>query len=131
MRAPSMGRHRVPAILVVDDIESVRRFTRRVLEEEGYQVWEAGDGVEALGWLLRGVVDLVVTDIRMPVMDGWELAAHVRAMNPSPPILFISGYDAHVGPQNLPGPVLAKPFRPDQLAASVRRLLEAASQQSA
>jgi CheY-like chemotaxis protein len=76
-------------------------------------------------------VDLVVTDIRMPVMDGWELAAHLRSMTPSPPILFISGYDAHVGPQNLPGPVLAKPFRPDQLAASVRRLLEGTQPHSA
>ena len=131
MSAPSIGRHRVPAILVVDDLEAVRRLCRRVLEAEGYQVWEAADGVEALGWLLRGVVDLVITDIRMPIMDGWELAAHLKTMTPTPPILFISGYDAHVGPHNLPGPVLGKPFRPDQLAASVRRLLEGTSQQSA
>jgi CheY-like chemotaxis protein len=84
--------------------------------------------VEALGWLLRGVVDLVITDIRMPIMDGWELAAHLKTMTPSPPILFISGYDAHVGPHNLPGPVLGKPFRPDQLVTSVRQLMEGTQQ---
>jgi CheY-like chemotaxis protein len=123
-----MGRPRVPAILGVDDLEAVRRLCRRALEAAGYQVWEAADGVEALGWLLRGVVDLVVTDIRMPIMDGWELAAHLKTMTPSLPILFISGYDAHVGPHNLSGPVLGKPFRPDQLVTSVRQLLEGTQQ---
>ena len=93
MSSPSMGRHRVPAVLVVDDNETVRQLARRALEGEGYQVWEAGDGLQALGWLTRGVVDLVVTDIRMPAMDGWELAAHLTSMTHPPDILFMSGYD--------------------------------------
>lgn len=117
--------------MVVDDNEDIRRFVRRVLEAAGYQVWEAGDGVEALAWLTRGVVDVVVTDIRMPTMDGWELATHLKSMSPCPPILFISGYDAHLGSGNLPGPVLAKPFRADQLVTSVRQLLIGTQPQSA
>jgi CheY-like chemotaxis protein len=131
MSSPSMGRHRVPAVLVVDDNETVRQLARRALEGEGYQVWEAGDGLQALGWLTRGVVDLVVTDIRMPAMDGWELAAHLRSMTHPPAILFMSGYDAHVGLRNVPGPVLPKPFTPEQLVMSVRQLLLGPQPQSA
>lgn len=123
MSDPLAGRHRVPAVLVVDDDDGVRVVTRRALEAAGYQVWEAADGVQALGFLLQGVVDVIISDIRMPRMDGWELAAHLRNMMPAPPVLFISGYDAHIGNGNLPGPVLAKPFRAEQLLAAVQRLL--------
>ena len=123
MSDPFASRPRAPAVLVVDDDEGVRAVTRRALEGAGYQVWEAPDGVQAIGFFAQGVVDAVVTDIRMPGMDGWELAAHVKAMTPGLPILFISAYDAHLGSSNLPGPVLAKPFRVEELVASVRTLL--------
>jgi two-component system cell cycle sensor histidine kinase/response regulator CckA len=126
-----MGRHRVPAVLVVDDSKAIREVTRRALEAEGYQVWEAGNGIEAVAWLTRGVVDVVVTDIRMPEMDGWQLAAYLKSLSPAPPVLFISGYDAHLGSRNLPGPVLAKPFRAEQLVTSVRQLLMGSQPQSA
>jgi two-component system cell cycle sensor histidine kinase/response regulator CckA len=126
-----MGQHRVPAVLVVDDSEAIREVTRRALEAEGYQVWEAGNGIEAVAWLTRGVVDVVVTDIRMPEMDGWQLAAYLKSLSPAPPVLFISGYDAHLGSRNLPGPVLAKPFRAEQLVTSVRQLLMGSQPQSA
>jgi CheY-like chemotaxis protein len=123
MGDPVAGRHRVPAVLVVEDEECVRAVMRRTLERAGYQVWDSADGVQALGFLTQGVVDAVVTDIRMPGMDGWELAAHLKTMTPPLPILFMSGYDAHLGTGNLPGPVLAKPFRPEQLLDAMRRLL--------
>jgi CheY-like chemotaxis protein len=130
MSTPSISR-RIPAVLVVDDEETVRALTRRILEGAGYQVWEAADGLQALGFLTQGVVDAVVTDIRMPAMDGWELAAHVATMNPRPPILFVSGYDAHIGTRSLPAPVLAKPFTPEALLANVRDLLWRPQPQSA
>jgi CheY-like chemotaxis protein len=123
MSDPLAGRHRVPAVLVVDDDEGVRVVTRRTLEEAGYQVWEAADGVQALSFLLQGVVDVIVSDIRMPRMDGWDLAAHLRNMTPAPPVLFVSGYDAHIGSGNLPGPVLAKPFSAERLLDAVQQLL--------
>jgi CheY-like chemotaxis protein len=123
MSDPMAGRHGVPAVLVVDDDDGVRAVTQRTLERAGYHVLLAADGAQALGFLSQGVFDAVVTDIRMPGMDGWELAAHVKAIIPRVPILFISAYDAHLGANNLPGPVLAKPFRPEQLVDSVRRLL--------
>jgi CheY-like chemotaxis protein len=123
MSDPFTVRHRAPSVLVVDDDEGVRGLIRRVLEGAGYQVWEAADGLQALGFLMQGVVDAVVTDIRMPKMDGWELATHLAGMSPRLPILFISGYDAHAGTANLWGPILPKPFAAEALLDGVRQLL--------
>lgn len=113
----------VPAILVAEDDEGVRTVIRRTLEEAGYEVLAAADGLEALALARQHQVDAVVTDIRMPRMDGWELAAQLRAVSPRAPILFISGFDVHVGTINLPGPVLAKPFRSARLVDEVSHLL--------
>jgi CheY-like chemotaxis protein len=106
----------------VDDDEGVRLMMRQVLEGAGYQVCEADEGFQALSLLLQGrTVDLVVTDIRMPRMDGRELATHMAALTPQVPILFVSGYLEESATAGLPGAVLAKPFLPDQLIASVRQ----------
>jgi two-component system cell cycle sensor histidine kinase/response regulator CckA len=111
-------------VLVVDDEHAMRALTRRMLESEGYQVHEAADGMGALDALAEGwPVDVIVTDIRMPRMDGRELASRLVAQSPSIPIVFMSGYDVYLGPMDLPGPVLAKPFRSEQLTALVRQLL--------
>jgi CheY-like chemotaxis protein len=124
MIASSTARTSVPTILVVDDMEAVRQLARRVLEAGGYRVYEAADGVEALACLARdGKVDLVVTDLRMPNMDGWELATHLAQRSPRVPVLFMSGYDEHLGSQSLLGPVLPKPFTSDQLHERIRGLL--------
>jgi CheY-like chemotaxis protein len=113
----------VPALLVVDDEESIRLLVRRILEGAGYRVYEATDGVNALTALEQlGPVDAVISDVRMPHMGGWELAACLATKWPKMPILFISGYDA--APVAFSGPLLPKPFRSDQLTAGVQRLLE-------
>jgi CheY-like chemotaxis protein len=113
---------RAPTVLVVDDEEGLRLLMREVLEGAGYRVWEADEGFQALSVLLQGrPVDLVLTDIRMPRMDGWELAAHMAALELKVPILFVTGYADELAPNTLPGPVLAKPFAPQQLLAFVRQ----------
>ena len=111
-------------VLVVDDEQAMRALTRRMLEGEGYQVHEAADGMQALAALAGGwPVDVIVTDIRMPRMDGRELAGRLVAQSSRIPIVFMSGYDVYLGPLDLPGPVLAKPFRSEQLTALVSQLL--------
>src|SRR5215210_4662034 len=124
-----VGPYRKPAILVVDDTEGEREVARRTLERSGYQLWDAADGIQALGYVADGLVDAVVTDIRMPGMDGWEPASHLKGTNPHLPILFMTGYDAHLG-RGLPGPVLSKPFGPSQLLAAVSQLLTTSARPS-
>jgi CheY-like chemotaxis protein len=112
-----------PTILVVDDESSLREIIVRSLQTEGYRVIEAGDGQQALALLDQDELDiaLVITDIRMPRMDGYELAERIT-VRPSPlPIIFISGYDQ--GGISLPGSIFAKPFSMDALLQEMRRLL--------
>lgn len=110
-------------VLVVDDEASLRSLVARRLMQEGYRVLEAGNGVEALE-LLRAPendVRLVITDIRMPRMDGYELADRIGDRARSPKMLFISGY----GQSGvwLPGSVFGKPFSLDALMDEVKTLL--------
>jgi len=113
---------RAPTILVVEDEDGLRLMMREVLEAAGFRVCEADEGFQALSVLLQGrPVDLVLTDIRMPRMDGCELAAHMAALALKVPILFVTGYGNELELNALPGPVLAKPFRPEQLVAFVRQ----------
>ena len=77
-------------ILVVDDDKNTRRLMRAVLEEAHYEVVAAGDGEEALRVMDETHVDLVVLDIMMPKMDGYELTSLLRASNNDLPILMVS-----------------------------------------
>lgn len=82
---------------------------------------EAEDGVEALAHCAgTGLIDLVVTDVRMPRMNGIDLALGCREYRPAIPFLFMSG-DLNVA--EAIGPFLPKPFRAEKLAAAVRQLL--------
>lgn len=115
----------VATVLVVDDEQILRTYMTRVLESEGYSVIEAENGVEALSLLSRKdsgvVVDLVITDVRMPRMGGRALAANLAQDRTSPPVLFVSG--SHM-PSDVSGPLLRKPFMPDDLSALARKLLQ-------
>jgi DNA-binding NtrC family response regulator len=113
---------------VVDDEPAVRRYVRRVLETEGYEVEEAGDGVEAMGRLHADPDrwDLVVSDILMPRCNGVELHQHISSNGSRCPVILMSGYGtAQLAEQGIAAPcgVLAKPFEADQLLDEVRRCL--------
>ena len=115
-------------ILLVDDDRVVRFITGRILEEAGYGVIEAGDGVEALTYFLADPsrFDALVTDVVMPRIPGTLLATRVHATRPSLPILLMSGYTpAEMVDRGVQAPhtsVVPKPFDADQLLAAVRRL---------
>jgi PAS domain S-box-containing protein len=117
-------------ILLVEDEDAVRRIAARALLARGYTVLEATNGADALALVERdpGAVDLVVTDVVMPLLGGRELGERLAELRPELPLLFISGYtDDEVVRRGLlsPGsPFLQKPFEPDALARKVREILE-------
>jgi len=80
-----------PSILVVDDDESIREFVQMALVDEGYRVLVAQDGAGALEIVKREIVDLIVLDMRMPVLDGWGfLTAYQKVSMPRAPVIAVS-----------------------------------------
>ena len=124
---------RLPAgarpILLVDDDEAVRRFLFWALTDEGYAVVEAPDGAVALARVHEAAPGLILLDMRMPVLNGWEFARRYRA-RPSPhaPIICVTAAaDAAAvaarGAQIGAVASLSKPFDLEELLALVRRYL--------
>ncbi|MBP3954097.1 PAS domain S-box protein [Gemmata sp. G18] len=117
-------------ILLVEDEDGVRALTRHVLRSCGYKVLEARDGVEALRLVDEhgGRIDLLLTDVVMPRMNGRQVAEHLTALFPTIKVMFLSGYtdDAVVRHGILEAEVtfLQKPFTPGSLAAKVREVLD-------
>ena len=126
-RSTSPPRRR--AILVVEDEPAVRRLVRSVLEGEGYRVHEAANGREALEFLERRAshVDLILTDVVMPDINGPELVTRLGALGHSARILFMSGYaDSKLlsrGLNERTMRILRKPFTPDELKTRVGELI--------
>jgi two-component system cell cycle sensor histidine kinase/response regulator CckA len=117
-------------ILLVEDEEGLRALNARGLASRGYTVLEAGNGVEALEVLEKqGAVDLVVSDVVMPEMDGPTLLKELRQRDPSVKIIFVSGYAEEAFQKNLPSEeqyaFLAKPFTLKQLVAAVKETMTA------
>lgn len=105
-------------LLLVDDEELVRVGTGEMLREQGHEVVEASDGQQALDLLQDLAVDAVVTDYKMPRMDGAQLAERIRAVRPGLPILLITGYTGST--DDSPDlPRLAKPFNQADLAEAL------------
>lgn len=117
-------------ILVVEDEPVVRSLAFRILEAYGYKVYQAPTGIAALEFLAKpGIdVDLVLTDIVMPRMNGRELAEKIRERHQGIPILFMSGYSGDEmrqrGLMDDNTPFLQKPITPDALAIAVRAELD-------
>jgi two-component system, cell cycle sensor histidine kinase and response regulator CckA len=118
-------------ILLVEDEEGLRALNARGLASRGYTVLEAGNGVEAIDLLEKSgkPVDLVVSDVVMPEMDGPTLARELRSRNPGLKIIFVSGYAEDAFQKHLPEhgqfAFLPKPFTLKQLVAAVKETLAA------
>ncbi len=117
-------------ILLVEDEEAVRAFAARALASRGYKVYEAASGVEALEVMEEeagGNVDLVVSDVVMPELDGPSLLRELRKTRADLKIIFISGYAEDAFRKNLPEGekfhFLPKPFSLKQLAVAVKETL--------
>ena len=111
------------SILLVDDEELVRMGTAEMLRDLGHSVVEARSGSDALARIDAGApVDLVVTDYKMPRMDGAELAGRIRLVHPDLPILLITGY-AGEEDTAVDLPRVDKPFGIAELAMAIARLM--------
>ncbi|MEX2260912.1 MAG: response regulator [Bryobacteraceae bacterium] len=110
-------------ILVVDDDETICRLAARILSSVGHQVLTAANGLEAIA-LYRSYstqIDMVVTDLTMPVMDGYQEVLLIRETRPDAKIICMSGYSDTSCPEG--ALFLQKPFLPEALRQSVDKVL--------
>ena len=121
----------MPLILIIEDDEQTRTLLRMMMEREGYQVIEAGDGNEALERFRENAVDLVITDILMPVRDGIETIRDLRRERPGVRIIAISGGGRDGALDFLPvakqlgaDRTFQKPTRRAELVGAVKEILE-------
>jgi signal transduction histidine kinase/CheY-like chemotaxis protein len=125
------GEHQTPGtLLIVEDEPTVRRLLQRVLERDGYKVYVAPSGRDALElWpSVQASVDLVITDLVMPGgISGTQLASELHRINPQLPVVFTSGYDPEFDPSDVtmvPGDnFVPKPATSEELLSVVRRQL--------
>jgi DNA-binding response OmpR family regulator len=121
-------------ILIVEDEDLLREGVQEFLEMHGYTVVGAGDGAEALEWLQDTHIDLVITDLVMPKLDGVDFVAKLRVNHPVLPVIVVSGSSNSVISRyglksiEIPGAnaSLSKPFKTADLLVTVKALLSAA-----
>jgi two-component system sensor histidine kinase/response regulator len=115
-------------LLIVDDVPDNLFLVRTILEEEGYEIIAASNGYEALKIIESDPIDLVLLDVMMPLMDGYEVTRRIRAIKDLPfiPILLITAYDRANAVKGLDlgaDEFIRKPIEADELLARVRSLL--------
>lgn len=114
-------------ILIVDDEPGIRTMVQFELSQSGHTILTADSGATALEVLKTKTVDLILTDMRMPQMDGLDLVVQVRKSHPALPIILMTGFVEDrvkkVQEYNL-ADMLHKPFTIDQLAESVEKVLK-------
>ncbi len=121
-------------ILLVDDDPGVRRMLSRVLEEEGYAVVPAANGIEALELATTRMPDLVLLDLNLPLQDGWDTLERLTTENPLLPVIIITARPNQIFPALAAGAgaLMEKPLDLPKLLRTIRDLLaEPAASQSA
>jgi len=113
-------------ILLVEDESITRKNISQFLREMGYYVDEAKDGAEALDLLNKSRFDLLVSDVRMPRVDGMIVSSYLRCTSPSTPVIIITGYpEDAVGASQAPRVVhMRKPVLLEDLESKIRHLLQ-------
>jgi two-component system chemotaxis response regulator CheY len=117
----------VPTVLVVDDAAFMRMRAGKLLSQNGYEVIEAENGLDALNQYKEHSPDLVLMDITMPVMDGLTAVREIREVDPEAKIIMVSamGQQAMVIEAIKSGAkdFIVKPYEPDNVLASVKKLI--------
>lgn len=121
----------MPSILIIDDENSIRNSLRDILEIEEYEVEEAKDGIEALTTFKRKKFDVVISDIKMPKMDGLEVLERMQALNSDTPVIMISGHgDIETAVEAVKKGAfdyIAKPLDLNRLLITIRNALDKSS----
>ena len=114
-------------ILVVDDEQNVLTLLRYLLKENGYEICEAANGLAALKLFETQFFDLIITDVRMPCMDGLSFLREVKRLEPTTPVIILTAYDsveiAVQAVENGAAIYLTKPFKGDELLNIIKRVL--------
>jgi DNA-binding NtrC family response regulator len=117
----------MPCVLIVEDDPSVRSCLSRRFEAEGWTVHESSDPEEALGWASMHTVDLVLSDVVMPVMNGPDLVTRIQTLQPEARALLMSGYpESYLAAQRCAvsvAPMLRKPFQGRTLITRANAML--------
>jgi len=125
---PATQESTTPVVLLVDDSQDERDMYSRQLVATGYTVQIAENGQDALQRVAAQVPDVVVMDLAMPVMDGWEAIRRLKEAHPSLPVIVLSGHTGGEGGRRAKeagGDVLlTKPFGPEALELAVRVILK-------
>ena len=110
-------------VLVVDDEPEIRATVQAMLEIEGYEVSQAANGADALAAVERDAPDVILLDMRMPVLDGWGFAAELRRRNHAVPVVVMTAARdaARWASEIAAAAFVAKPFRYDDLITAVER----------
>ena len=115
-------------ILVVDDEENAREGLSKILSKEGYSVYMASNGKEAIEILRRQSFDLVITDMRMPLMDGFEVLREIKKMNENIGVIMITAYgevESYLEAINMGAfEYINKPVRVNELKRVITKVLE-------
>jgi DNA-binding response OmpR family regulator len=120
-----------PRIIIVEDDAQIASLLNQTLKEAGYDTFVAFDGEMAANIIEEAQPLLVITDLMMPVMDGWQLCKHIRDKKIKVPILMLTALsdsaDVVLGLDTGADDYLVKPFRVEELLARVRALLRRAA----
>lgn len=115
-------------VLVVDDDPDIRELLFTALEDEGFEVVPAGNGQEALAIIKTFRPDVIILDLMMPVMDGWQFAAELRALDEDIPLVLLSAArDLRTHAEALSAAeIIEKPFDLSELLPKIARVASAA-----
>ena len=115
-------------ILVAEDNKSIQDVVSRILDFMGFEVALAGNGVEALSLFLDNSFDLVLTDLEMPIMDGWSLSHCIKQRSPNTPVVLMTGSDRETVLKKVKSApidsVIFKPFLLNDFQSTVQRVLD-------
>ncbi|KPJ69716.1 hypothetical protein AMJ44_02510 [candidate division WOR-1 bacterium DG_54_3] len=116
-------------ILVIDDQESTRRIISQMLIDQGYQVTPAADGKEGLALFNQNpeAIDLILADINMPKIDGFEFLKRVKHRSPASPVIFLTGINVDVakivGEEYKVDGIIKKPFQVEEILKIIEKVI--------